>query len=498
MSLQEQIEELRKEHGMSGIVELLKEMNFPEDSGVRRHAGRHIMVPEHMSLPELEKIVVRLKEDLEKGTRSSFEVREAKYDDMLVALDRAIKQMFGGGTQQGRMTFFGEYPPSMRTVRIGVGETISVPEGKIVLPGLYEEEHGIGWIDAGVTSERTSHGRVSIPVIQCYVRKKHMGVIHDLVKLTRKYIREDSIYRGKIITSDAEFTDLSHFDADELVLSRTVRQMFEAYILEPIRNPQIVDELKMERTRAGLLVGEYGTGKTMSMKALMIWANQHGWTAIGAKPGSSIVDVVELARKYQPALITMEDIDEQVSGERDERMNQILNTMSGVLNTEDRVFVVMTTNNPDRIHQAMLRPGRIHFAIKLGALDGPGLKKMSEMTGLDFAEDIDWDGLAEEYSELTPAYDKEALSRVGLVRSAEDRDGPVTEENLRLTLEDMREHKRLQDRGMDGREASLSIDQIMEGIIEQVTEQVVDDRLTEYFESCEFGDLMYHLLKDAF
>lgn len=454
----ETLKALKKAAGTqrSEVMEILMAAEFEEDSIVARHSdpsNRQIVIPEGMDLKNAVQYLKRADEDQEQGTSATYEIN-AHYDDMLVALDRAIRQLFGFGLQKAEYSFFGMSPPEMRTVTVGINDsgypiTTSVPAGKIALPALYDKDTGVGYIK---TRERMKDDGRTVGTISAYVKKKHHQVLRTLIDLTRKFVRQDSIYRGQILDSKYNFLDLRGFDPNLLVLSQDVQKMVDAFILFPIREPERSDELGIEPNRAGLFYGDFGTGKTMTMRAIALWANEAGWTSIIAQPGDDLVELVQFARMYQPSVILLEDLDEQASGAagRSQELNAILNTMNGVLGVNDRVMSIFTTNHPDRIHPAMLRPGRIHFAIELGALDGPGVQKMAENTGLALDGAINWEELADAHP-LPPAYIKEALNRAGLLAETTG-NGTVTHDDLRVALSEMRDHKKLQDGGEQGQD----------------------------------------------
>ena len=460
------------------LLDAIVDYKLPEDSAVARHDDVKLLLPQQMSLREGAKLLIRTDEALEKGQQTVYEF-DCHYHDMLVALDKAIRKLFGFGMLQPIPSFFGTQPPQEATVQVGLykssgnPKTVRVPQGRIGLPGLYDENEDVGYLETKPKKDKRIGG-----AIMAYVRKKHMGLIDKLIDLTRHYVANESIYQGQILDSQYNFLNLRDFDPDKLVMSEEVERQLNAFVLAPIRKPEEADAKGVERSRAGLFYGVYGTGKTMTMKACAVWANMEGWTSIIAKPGDSVVDLIHFGRQYQPALITVEDIDEQADGRkgRTESLNEILNTMSGVLGEEDRIMVLFTTNHPERIHKGMLRAGRISFNIKLGVMDGYGLEKMAgNMGGIEFSDDVRWQELAKEYP-LPPAYLKEALNRVALFSLASDNgDSPATHEDVGTALLNMLEHKALEEGGNQEEEIptlDLAIGEVVKGTVDSLLEPV--------------------------
>jgi SpoVK/Ycf46/Vps4 family AAA+-type ATPase len=312
-----------------------------------------------------------------------------------------------------------------------------VPEGKIALPGLYDEDDDVGYI--------TTHNGGDECAIVAYVRKAHQPVVQNLIDLTRKYVKEGSIYKGKVITSDMKFVHIAEFDMGSLVLKEDTRYNLEHHVMQHILTPGRADRLGAEPRRAALFYGPYGTGKSMALREIAKRASEAGWTVFVNKDTDNMADVLRMARMYQPSVVQIEDVDARIGGARDGNMNTVLNVMDGALGKNDRVMTIMTTNNPQRIHEAALRPGRISVAIHFGGLDGQGFKRIIEQCGLPMEIDDDaWDGIAEKYNELMPAYVKEAANRVGF--SVDEDGGVVRYDDVVNNLELLVDHLRLQQK----------------------------------------------------
>merc|ERR1712224_561737 len=55
----------------------------------------------------------------------------------------------------------------------------------------------------------------------------------------------------------------------------------------------------------------------------------------------------------------------------------VLNVLDGVVDSPGRI-VIMTTNHPEKLDPALIRPGRINFAMKLDFMSGEQLAKLIE------------------------------------------------------------------------------------------------------------------------
>jgi len=463
------IEKLREANADHSLIKALANAAFPEDSGIKRHDGRAIMLPEGMDFDEAVQTVRRVEQDLEQGTTNEYYFEGYAYDDVLVALDEAIRQMFGFAIQQAQMTMFGLQPPSTRTVTIGRDErgrriTKQVPEGLVALPGLYDENEGVGRLKTNNTTP---------PRIVVYLRKRHQKIGEQLMELVRHYLQTQSIYRGHIVTGDLDFVNFGDFDRNALVLNRAVRQNIENNVMLHILNPDLADRIGAEPQRSALFYGPYGTGKSMALREIAERASDDGITVF-MHTDQDMKSMLKWARNYQPSVVMIEDVDQELSGARGQDMNDILNTLDGALGKQDRVFTIMTTNNPKRIHESALRPGRISVAVKFGALDGQGLQRLIGQNGLNFSEDIDWEALAEDYPRLMPCHVKEAGNRLGF--QYQHANGDLSGEDVRLALEGMMDHLRLQEAANASNETVT-----LEGLLARITRDQVEEVNKEMF-----------------
>ena len=154
--------------------------------------------------------------------------------------------------------------------------------------------------------------------------------------------------------------------------------------------------------RGWLLYGPGGTGKSSMARALA----QKMRIPLYRYHLSTLTDQEFLQRWGNmdlPAVVLFEDIDTVFDGRKpvSERNTQltfdtVLNAISGV-NSRDGVFLVVTTNHPDKIDPALgaveqckgdmsSRPGRIDTAIHLGFIDEAGRRKMAERILEDWPE----------------------------------------------------------------------------------------------------------------
>ncbi|KAI1103819.1 P-loop containing nucleoside triphosphate hydrolase protein [Jackrogersella minutella] len=174
---------------------------------------------------------------------------------------------------------------------------------------------------------------------------------------------------------------------DEGVKSDLVSDL-EQY-LDP-KTRQYYNSLNIPYRRGYLLHGPPGTGKTSLSVAL---AGEFGLDLfildLSVIPSDDILDTL-FQELPSPCLVLLEDID--VVGLKDRNVNDeekktrrrpyvqctlsgLLNALDGVASSEGRILLI-TTNMPDRLDEALLRPGRIDRKIYFGHVNQHGAEQM--------------------------------------------------------------------------------------------------------------------------
>jgi cell division protease FtsH len=143
-------------------------------------------------------------------------------------------------------------------------------------------------------------------------------------------------------------------------------------IVEFLREPKPFQALGATVPKGILLHGPPGTGKTLLAKAV---AHESG-AQFFAQSAASFVEMFAglgaarirrlfaVARKQEPAIIFIDELDAvggrrgmDVSGEKDQTLNQLLVEMDG-FSSSGRVVVIAASNLLEKLDPALLRPGR--------------------------------------------------------------------------------------------------------------------------------------------
>ncbi len=180
-------------------------------------------------------------------------------------------------------------------------------------------------------------------------------------------------------------------------------------IIEFLKDPQKFQKLGGKIPKGVLMVGPPGTGKTLLAKAVAGEANVPFFSISGSDfvemfvgvGASRVRDLFEQGKKNAPCIIFIDEIDAVgrhrgagLGGGHDEReqtLNQLLVEMDG-FESNDGVILVASTNRPDVLDPALLRPGRFDRRVVVGRPDVRGregiLKVHTRKIPLDEAVDI--------------------------------------------------------------------------------------------------------------
>ena len=190
-------------------------------------------------------------------------------------------------------------------------------------------------------------------------------------------------------------------------------------VVEFLSDPQRFKSLGAKVPKGILLHGPPGTGKTMLAKAV---AHESGANFF-SQSASSFVEMFaglgaarirrlfKEARDNAPAILFIDELDavgrtrgNDVSGERDQTLNQLLVEMDGFESSEN-IVVMAASNLLDRLDPALLRPGRFDRQVFVPPPDLKGRQEILAVhtRGKPLSQDIDLHRVAQHTSGLTGA-----------------------------------------------------------------------------------------------
>jgi cell division protease FtsH len=167
-------------------------------------------------------------------------------------------------------------------------------------------------------------------------------------------------------------------------------------VVEFLKYPEKFSTLGARIPRGVLLVGPPGTGKTMLARAVAGEAGVPFFSISGSEfvemfvgvGASRVRDLFDQAKRNAPCIVFIDEIDAVgrqrgagLGGSHDEReqtLNQILVEMDG-FDTGTNVIVLASTNRPDVLDPALLRPGRFDRQVVLDRPDIKGRKAILDV-----------------------------------------------------------------------------------------------------------------------
>ena len=150
-----------------------------------------------------------------------------------------------------------------------------------------------------------------------------------------------------------------------------IKQAIREYVELPLTRPELMESYKIKTGRGILLFGPPGCGKTHVMRAaanelnvpMQIVNGPELVSALAGQSEAAVRDVLYRARENAPSIVFFDEIDALASKdsmktpEVSRAVSQFLTEMDG-LRPKDKVIIIATTNRPQTLDPALLRPGR--------------------------------------------------------------------------------------------------------------------------------------------
>jgi len=184
-------------------------------------------------------------------------------------------------------------------------------------------------------------------------------------------------------------------------------------VIDFLKNPAKFQKLGAKVPKGVLLYGAPGTGKTLLAKAVASEAGVPFFSASGSEfvemfvgvGASRVRDLFDQGKKNAPCLLFIDELDAVgrhrfagIGGGHDEReqtLNQILVELDG-FESREGVILLASTNRPDVLDPALLRPGRFdrHILIPPPDLKGRGEILKVHAEKVKMAPEVDWNIIA--------------------------------------------------------------------------------------------------------
>ncbi|MFO8115907.1 MAG: CDC48 family AAA ATPase, partial [Halorubrum sp.] len=254
------------------------------------------------------------------------------------------------------------------------------------------------------------------------------------------------------------FVEVPDVSWDQVGGLEETKERLRETIQWPLEYPEVFEELDMQAAKGVLMYGPPGTGKTLLAKAVANEAESNfisikGPELLNKYVGESekgVREVFSKARENAPTIVFFDEIDSMAtergkhsgdSGVGERVVSQLLTELDGLESLED-VVVVATTNRPDLIDSALLRPGRLDRHVHVPVPDEEARRKILEVhtRNKPLADDVDLDSLARQTDGYVGA-DIEAVAREASMNASREFIGSVSREevgesvgNVRVTM----------------------------------------------------------------
>jgi len=224
-------------------------------------------------------------------------------------------------------------------------------------------------------------------------------------------------------------------------------------VVEFLKNPKKFIKIGARIPKGVLLYGAPGTGKTLMARAVAGEAGVPFFSISGSDfvemfvgvGAARVRDLFEQAKKNAPCIVFIDEIDavgrQRGAGlggghdEREQTLNQLLVEMDG-FRTNEGIIVMASTNRPDILDPALLRPGRFDRHI---LIDKPDVKGREAILGVHIKdkpidEDVNLEILAKRTPGFTGADLANMVNEAALLAARKDK-SKVNMEELEESIE---------------------------------------------------------------
>ncbi len=378
--------------------------------------GTQIVLPPKMSFDEAIEWLKRKKEDDERDVGIHHELHYSPLDGA-VAFHKAMAEKYGWAELVPIPGFWGSTPPTMIGVPVGPDEKIQVPWGRVQIPGI------AGFLQTGIAAEPTPRF-----IINGKVKQKHAAEVKELVDLTERFLKTESIYKEKAVKVSfswqrdgydfdpnvhcPQFMRLEGVKENDLIFGEEVENAIRIGLFTPIEQAAMCRKYHVPLKRGVLLYGPYGTGKTLTANVTALKASRNKFTFVYLDNVLDIKKGLQFAAQYAPAVLFAEDVDRATNGERNISLDEILNTLDGVDTKGSEIITVFTTNHVENINPALLRMGRLDTLVEVKEPDANAAVRLVKLYARGLLHpDVDFTKVGETLKGRIPAFIRETTER---------------------------------------------------------------------------------------
>ena len=331
---------------------------------------------------------------------------------------------------------------SSSNMKVGPVEFVEVPSGpddtmtciKWGLILLSDGDHPLAVLVRG-TSEHGPKPELIVEVMAT-ARDACSAFLTELKELMRTH----NVFRGKVVSLGSsfqhgfmphlgvQFRSPPELSRDQVILPAGLLERIERHTVGFASQLSRLSAAGRHLHRGLLLYGPPGSGKTHTVNYLMGQLSDRTVLIMTGADQGMLGASFELARKLEPAMVVVEDID-LIAEERTMRgtpgrlplLFALLNELDGLQPDAD-VITVLTTNRADLLEPALAdRPGRIDLAIEIPLPDEDGRRRLFQLygNGLDLRVS-NMDAIVARTEGASAAFIKELLRQSTVLAAMDD------------------------------------------------------------------------------
>lgn len=203
-------------------------------------------------------------------------------------------------------------------------------------------------------------------------------------------------------------------------------------------------ERGVQTNRGIILAGPPGVGKSMTIDSIISKADCTVIYADFISLHKRMEEIFQIARKYSPTILILEDIDALgITAQRDTvnaggGMSTLLNCMDGI-ESNDGVITVATSNHPEHLDWALVnRPGRFDIRIDYFYPDNKVLQEILKikLTPHSCAKNLDLKSIAKEMPfGFTGSHIQDIVNQANYIVTKNKSKNEITQKSLQNAFE---------------------------------------------------------------
>ncbi|WP_329054378.1 ATP-binding protein [Amycolatopsis sp. NBC_01488] len=248
---------------------------------------------------------------------------------------------------------------------------------------------------------------------------------------------------------------------DEVVLPDGVLDAIERHTIGIARHGERLLAAGQHLKRGLLLHGPPGTGKTHTVRYLMGRLPETTVVILTGTAMRFVAKAAELARRLQPSVVVLEDVDliaqdRSYGPQVQPLLFTLLDAMDGVGGDADVTFL-LTTNRASELERALAdRPGRVDLAVEIPLPDATGREALLRLYARGLKLTANLTPVVAATEGVTASFAKELLRRASLLALAArpEEDVVVGDEELSTALREMQDARSALTRSLLGSSAA--------------------------------------------